>query len=185
MSKRLIFLGPPGAGKGTQAQKLAEQAQIPHISTGQILRDAIAAATALGKKAQAYMDSGDLVPDALLLDLVRERLQQDDAQDGWILDGFPRTVAQAEFLTDLLDDLQQNSAIAITLEVPEEVLVERLLARKRQDDTESTIRRRLEVYRQQTAPVIDFYRTHNLHAVDGDRPPEEVFQTLKALVSAP
>ncbi|NEO83213.1 MAG: adenylate kinase [Spirulina sp. SIO3F2] len=183
MSKRLIFFGPPGAGKGTQAQRLAESAQIPHISTGDILREAVAQGTELGQQAQSFMDSGQLVPDNLLIDLVRERIQQPDTTEGWILDGFPRTVAQAAFLDQLLAELQQTPITILNLEVPDVVLVERLLQRKRKDDTEKTIRRRLAVYHEQTAPVVDFYQEHNLHAIDGDRSPEEVAQAIDAVIS--
>ncbi|NES81853.1 MAG: adenylate kinase [Moorea sp. SIO2B7] len=186
--KRLVFLGPPGAGKGTQAKVLAEVAQIPHISTGDILRNARAQGTALGKEAQSYMDKGELVPDELLLDLIRERLNQPDAKEGWILDGFPRNEAQASFLHKLIEEFQQDY-YALNLEVPDEVLIDRLLKRGfkdgRTDDNEKTISRRLEVYQEQTAPVIDFYRDHgNLHSVDGDRPPEQVTESLKQIVKS-
>lgn len=175
MTKRLIFLGPPGAGKGTQAQVLAAKWEIPHISTGDILRQAIRDQTALGQQAKGYMDRGELVPDALILDLIRDRLQQADTQKGWILDGFPRNLDQAEFLNQLLAELQQASDYAISLEAPEEILVNRLLGRGRNDDTEETIRRRLQVYQEQTAPVKAFYDEHNcLQVIDGNRPLEDV-----------
>jgi adenylate kinase len=185
MAKRLIFLGPPGAGKGTQAQRLAESMGIPHISTGEILRSAIALSTPLGKKAQEYVDAGELVPDALILDLIRNRLAQPDAtQKGWILDGFPRNVEQAEFLEQLLVELQQQANCVLSLKVPDEVLIARLLGRGRKDDSEETIRRRLEVYEEQTAPVNNFYQERqSLHVVDGDRAPEAVTATLRELVS--
>lgn len=183
MTKRLIFSGPPGAGKGTQAQRLAEELQIPHISTGEILRSAIALSTPLGQKAQMYMDRGELVPDELILDLIRERLAQADAQAGWILDGFPRNVTQAEFLDRLLSELEQPLDFVLALDVPDNVLVERLLARGRRDDSEETIRRRLEVYREQTSPVNQFYRDR-LHVVDGDRSPDAVTTRLRELVNA-
>ncbi|MEB3224558.1 MAG: adenylate kinase [Synechococcus sp.] len=181
---RLIFLGPPGAGKGTQAQILAESCGIPHISTGEILREAIASQTELGQKAQGFVDRGELVPDSLILDLIRERLQQSDAQQGWILDGFPRNVSQAEFLSGLLAELNQSCDVALNLEVPDSTLVERLLSRGRKDDNQDTIRRRLEVYREQTAPVIDFYQNQGaLKSVDGDRPLEEVTVALKNAIA--
>ena len=183
--KGLIFLGPPGSGKGTQAQILAEIFQIPHISTGDILRAAIANKTELGQKAQSYMDKGDLVPDELILDLIRERLSHADAQKGWILDGFPRNVSQAAFLEELLQEINHSSSHVMNLEVPDQVLISRLLGRGRKDDNETTISNRLKVYREQTAPVIDFYRDrHSLHSVNGDRLPEEVTESLKQLVSA-
>jgi adenylate kinase len=180
----LIFLGPPGSGKGTQAEGIAADFQIPHISTGEILREAIAQQTLLGQKAQSYMDRGELVPDHLLLDLIEARLAQPDAAKGWILDGFPRNTAQAEFLESLLVQLGQSSVKVLSLEVPDEAIVTRLLARGRADDNETTIRRRLEVYREQTAPVIDFYEQRGkLATVDGNLCPEAVARSLKALVS--
>lgn len=180
---RLIFLGPPGAGKGTQAQVLSEALQIPHISTGEILREAIALKTLLGLEAQSYVDRGELVPDQLILNLIRERLGQPDASRGWILDGFPRNVTQAEFLEHLLEELEQHQGCAINLEVPDQILVDRLLLRGRQDDNEETIRRRLQVYREKTAPLIDFYRERDkLYSVKGDRPPLDVSESLKQIV---
>jgi adenylate kinase len=178
---RLIFLGPPGAGKGTQAQKLSEIYSIPHISTGDILRAAVKDETPLGKKAQSFMDRGELVPDELILDLIRERLRQPDTQKGWILDGFPRNVSQAAFLDKLLRELDLKADIVLNLEVPDEILIERLLARKRKDDNETTIRRRLEVYHQDTVPVIDYYQGRSLlKAIDGNLTMEEVTESLQA-----
>lgn len=182
--KRLVFLGPPGAGKGTQAQMLAEFAEIPHISTGDILRYAIKEQTPLGKQAQGYMDKGELVPDSLLLDLIKDRLSQKDAQLGWILDGFPRNVPQAEFLDQLLTSFEKSDYWAINLQVPDEVLITRLLSRGRQDDTEEVIRRRLQVYQEQTAPLIDYFQAHGiLHSVDGNRDLEEVKAELDSIVN--
>jgi adenylate kinase len=176
---RLIFLGPPGAGKGTQASSVAQAQQIPHISTGDILRSAVALKTALGQKAQSYMDQGELVPDQLIMDLVEERLQQPDAAKGWILDGFPRTVAQATFLDDLLTRLNQACDRVINFAVPDETLVIRLLGRGRKDDTEAVIRNRLEVYHEQTSPLINFYQQRQqLLTIDGDQPIEVVNQQL-------
>jgi adenylate kinase len=177
---RLIFLGAPGAGKGTQAKVLSQQQQIPHISTGDILRAAVAQQTELGIKAQAYMDRGDLVPDQLVIDLIRERLAQPDAQSGWILDGFPRNVPQAKFLDALLSQISQVCNYAVNFEVPDEVLVQRMLGRGRKDDTEAVIRHRLEVYHQQTAPLIDFYQLqHKLVAVNGDQAEDLVTTELR------
>ncbi|MDJ0843169.1 MAG: adenylate kinase [Crocosphaera sp.] len=182
--KGLIFLGPPGSGKGTQAQELSQELHIPHISTGEMLREAIAKQTPLGQQAQAYVDKGELVPDELLLGLIEERLNEEDAQKGWILDGFPRNVAQAEFLDKLLHKLAKFSEQAINLEVPDDVIIDRLLARGRKDDNEQTIRRRLEVYREKTQPVLDYYRQQDrLSSVDGNRQLPEVTQSLKTVVA--
>ena len=179
MAKRLIFLGPPGAGKGTQAQVLSQNHQIPHVSTGDILREAVANQTPLGKQAKDYMDKGELVPDNLILSLIEDRLSYEDTVDGWILDGFPRNVNQAAFLAELLAKLDQSADCVLNLEVPDEVLVERLLARKRKDDNESTIRRRLEVYHQDTVPVINFYQEKKtLKTINGDQAMEEVSKSL-------
>lgn len=181
--KRLIFLGPPGAGKGTQAELLSQIYNIPHISTGYILREAIEAKTPLGQKAQEYVHKGELVPDELILDLIRERLSQEDARQGWILDGFPRNVSQAVFLDKLLAELDLACDCAINLEVPDSVLITRLLNRGRNDDKENTIRRRLEVYREQTEPVISYYQEQNhLRAVNGDRSLAEITESLKQIV---
>ncbi len=183
MAKRLIFLGPPGAGKGTQAQILSQNHQIPHISTGDILRAAVAQQTSLGKQAKNYMDGGELVPDSLILDLIQDRLSDSDASNGWILDGFPRNVNQAAFLDKLLEKLNQNANCVLNLEVPDEILVERLLTRKRKDDNEETIRRRLEVYHQDTVPVIDFYhQKKTLKTIDGNQSMEAVTEALIEVV---
>lgn len=180
---RLIFLGAPGAGKGTQAKALAAFSHIPHISTGDILRTAVASKTPLGLKAQSYMDQGNLVPDPLVIDLIRDRLSQPDAENGWILDGFPRNVAQAAFLDELLADISQAYDYAVNLDVPDDVLVQRMLGRGRQDDTEEVIRRRLQVYHDQTAPLIDFYQSqHKLLSINGNITPEAVTDELRGLV---
>ncbi len=182
---KLIFLGPPGAGKGTQGQVLAEFVNIPHISTGDILRSAIAKQTPLGIKAKNYVDNGNLVPDELILDLIEERLTQSDAQKGWILDGFPRNVAQADFLSSLLDKLNQNCDGVINLDVTDEIVTKRLLSRGREDDSELTIKNRLVVYRQQTAPLIDYYeQVKLLRNINGNRKPLEVSQEIKAIVKS-
>ncbi|MGL5079911.1 MAG: adenylate kinase [Microcoleaceae cyanobacterium] len=197
---QIIFLGPPGAGKGTQAIRLAEHYQIPHISTGDILRSQVAQKTDLGQQAQTYMDKGDLVPDQLILDMVKERLSQADAQTGWILDGFPRNVAQAAFVEQMLiqhfsslaessgapkEDIEQ--VIVISLDVPDETLIQRLvergLERGRQDDNETTIRHRLQVYREQTAPLIEFYQARQqLNKVNGNLSVDEVTVELLSAV---
>jgi adenylate kinase len=183
---RLIFLGPPGAGKGTQAKTLADYCNIPHISTGDILRQAMKEQTPLGIKAQSYVDSGELVPDQLVQEMVEERLLQPDAQSGWILDGFPRKVTQAAFLQELLQKMHLPSGErVVNLDVPDDVVVERLLQRGRKDDTEEVIRRRLEIYRTETAPLIDYYRDrHQLLSVNGNQSQEEVTADLQKVIAA-
>ncbi|MDF2387445.1 adenylate kinase [Nostoc ellipsosporum NOK] len=182
---RLIFLGPPGSGKGTQAQTLALHLNIPHISTGEILRQAMKEQTPLGIKAQSYVDSGELVPDELVQDLVQERLNQPDAKSGWILDGFPRKVTQAVFLEELLDKIHQSGEKVVNLDAPDQVVVARLLARGRKDDSEEVIRRRLEVYRTETAPLIDYYRDRDrLLTVNGDQTQEEVTTELHKIIAS-
>ncbi len=181
---RLIFLGPPGAGKGTQAKVLSENCNVPHVSTGEILRAAVKAKTELGKKAESYMSAGKLVPDDLILNLVRERLDQEDTVNGWLLDGFPRTVEQAEFLNKLLDEISQSCEFVINLEVPDDVLVARMLERGRADDREEVIRTRLDVYRKETEPLIAFYRgRQQLRSVNGDQLMDEVSEALQAIVT--
>ena len=181
---RLIFLGPPGAGKGTQAKELADHLQIPHISTGDILRQALKHQTPLGIKAQIYMDKGELVPDHLVQDMVEERLKQSDTQSGWILDGFPRTVQQASFLQSLLQKLEQRGERVVNLDVPDDVVVGRLLERGRKDDSEDVIRRRLEVYRSETAPLIDYYSSREqLFIVNGNQSLEDVTVELTKAIS--
>jgi adenylate kinase len=189
---QMIFLGPPGAGKGTQAARVAEMFQIPHISTGDILRHHVAEQTPLGQQAKTYMDHGDLVPDELILDMVKHRLEQADASQGWILDGFPRNVAQALFVEQLLSSTLNGTSQAsqgtglqvINLDAPDEVVVERLLARGRKDDTEETIRHRLQVYREQTAPLIEFYHNRDqLSYINGSLSMDEVTAQLKQAVT--
>ena len=181
---RLIFLGPPGAGKGTQAKALAYHWNIPHISTGDILRQAMKEQTPLGILAQSYVNKGELVPDHLVQDLVQDRLSQSDTKSGWILDGFPRTVNQAVFLEKLLQKLDQHGEQVVNLEVPDDVVVARLLERGRKDDTEEVIRTRLDVYRTETAPLIDYYRDrHQLLMVNGNQSLEEVTIVLEAAIA--
>ena len=182
---RLIFLGPPGAGKGTQAATLAESWEIPHISTGDLLRQAVAEQNILGKQASSFMDKGELVPDSLVIELIRERLSQVDCHKGWILDGFPRSISQAQSLEELLQSIQQTYDFIIYFQVETEALVKRMLGRGRQDDNEVTIRRRLEVYREQTLPLIDFYRQGGcLKTVDGNGSVTDITNTLFKLMSS-
>jgi len=161
MKQRLLFIGPPGAGKGTQAARLCDTHGLRHLSTGDLLRSEVSAGSALGKEAEAVMNRGELVSDDLVLAIVRSQLTALNGQ-GWLLDGFPRNVAQAEALEPLLGELQQSIEIVVLLELSDEVLVERLLARGRADDNESVIRNRLEIYRKQTAPLIDYYKSKEL-----------------------
>ncbi|MCU1649937.1 MAG: adenylate kinase [Pseudonocardiales bacterium] len=154
---RLVLVGPPGAGKGTQAVRLAERLEVPHISTGDLFRANLSANTPLGLAAKRFMDAGELVSDEVTVGMVRERLTEDDAAKGFILDGFPRTVAQADALGEMLHAAGDDLDAVVALEVPEDVLVERLLGRGRTDDTEAVIRRRQEIYRDETAPLLEHY----------------------------
>jgi len=162
---RVVFLGPPGAGKGTQARELARERGLAHIATGDMLREAIAAGTDLGRQAKTYYDRGELVPDALVVGMLGERLQVPDAARGFILDGFPRTIAQAEALERLLKDLGRDLDRVVFFEVSEPELLRRLTARRaveqRADDTDETVKNRLRVYATQTAPLLEHYRNRS------------------------
>lgn len=180
---RIVLLGPPGSGKGTQAKLLNERLGVPHISTGDLLRTAVAEGTSLGRKAKAAMDAGELVSDELMLGLIEERLGAADVERGFILDGYPRNLAQAESLDALLERLGQPVDRALELAVDEEQIVDRLAKRAeeegRSDDTEEVVRNRLAVYREQTAPVSDYYRNKGLLTrVDGIGSIEEINQRL-------
>ena len=200
----IVLLGAPGAGKGTQAAFLVEEFGIPHISTGDILRAAVKDQTELGLKAKGYMDAGDLVPDDLIIDLMRERFQQPDTQKGVILDGFPRTTTQAVALETMMADLNRPLDAALLIDVAPEVIINRLCSRRmckecgyigtaadavcpkcggemyqRDDDNEATVRNRLDVYATSTSPLIDYYRGKGaLRTVDGDQTPEKVFEAI-------
>lgn len=176
---RLVLVGPPGAGKGTQASVLSEKLSVPHISTGDLFRAHISQQTELGQEVRRYLDAGDLVPDAVTNEMVRRRLSEEDARRGFLLDGFPRNVAQADVLAKILSDDGDVLDAAIELRVPEDELVQRLLARGRDDDTEDVIRRRQQVYRQETAPVLDYYRDR-LVAVDAVGDVDEVTERVLA-----
>jgi len=154
---RLVLLGPPGAGKGTQAVLLSEKLGVPHISTGDLFRANIGEGTPLGVEAKSYIDAGKLVPTDVTARMVKSRLEEADAAEGFLLDGFPRTVEQAEILQDLLAEKGQNLDGVLNFVVSEDVVVERMLARGRADDNEETIRTRLGVYRDETAPLIEHY----------------------------
>jgi len=211
---KIIMLGAPGAGKGTQAKKIAEKYGIPHISTGDIFRANIKNQTELGMKAKSYMDQGALVPDELTLELIMDRFTNDDCKNGYVLDGFPRTIPQAEALTKALSDKQDAVDYAINVDVPDEAIVTRMSGRRaclacggtyhvvfnptkvegicdacggelvlRADDKPETVQKRLDVYHEQTQPLIDYYQTQNiLKEVDGTLPLDEVFQAIIAIL---
>jgi len=185
MKQRLLFLGPPGAGKGTQAQQLAERQGLLHLSTGDLLRGEVSAGTDLGKEAEAVMARGELVSDALVLAIVRSRLEQQAAAGGggWLLDGFPRNVAQADALAQLLEALDQQIELVVLMELDDALLVQRLLGRGRADDNEAVIRHRLEVYRQQTEPLIAYYRERGLlQSVEAAGTVEAIADRIAALL---
>ncbi|WP_338893196.1 adenylate kinase [Rhodococcus sovatensis] len=178
---RLVLLGPPGAGKGTQAEVLSQKLGVPHISTGDLFRANIGEQTPLGIEAKKYLDAGDLVPSELTVDMVRSRLAEPDAVNGFLLDGFPRSVGQAESLVDILADLGAKLDAVLSFVVDEDIVVKRMLSRGRADDTEDVIRNRLKVYRDETAPLLDHYRDQIL-AVDAMGDVEEVSaRALKAI----
>ena len=205
----IVLLGAPGVGKGTQAQRLVEDYGFAHISTGDLLRAAVKAGTKLGVKAKSYMDEGKLVPDKLVVDLVTERLADDDAQKGFILDGFPRNTAQAVTLDSALSEMGRNLDAALLVDVKAEVIVKRLSSRRtcrdcgytapagvdkcpacggemyqRDDDKPETIQKRLDVYETQTSPLVEYYRGKGLlKVVDGDRPVEDVYKDVKELLA--
>ncbi|MHC5098422.1 adenylate kinase [Peptoniphilus genitalis] len=207
---KLVILGPPGAGKGTQAEYIVKRYNIPHISTGDIFRENIKNNTELGKKAKSYMDKGLLVPDDLVIALVEDRLNKDDAKEGFLLDGFPRTVAQAVSLDSILDKNDDKLTKVINISVDPEILIERAVGRRvcktcgmtyhvkfnppkekgvcdkdgtkliqRDDDTEETVKTRISVYFDQTAPLIDYYRAQNLLIdIDGAKDIDKVFDDI-------
>ena len=211
---KIIMLGAPGAGKGTQAKKIAAKYGIPHISTGDIFRANIKNGTELGKKAKTYMDQGALVPDELTCDLVVDRIQQEDCKNGYVLDGFPRTIPQAECLTDALNKLGEKMDYAINVDVPDENIISRMGGRRacvgcgatyhvaynppktenicdscgeklilRDDDKPETVKKRLDVYHEQTQPLIDYYKKAGiLRDVDGTVDMEDVFKAIVGIL---
>jgi adenylate kinase len=211
----LILLGPPGAGKGTQAQRLREDFQVPFISTGDMLRANVKEETELGKQAQEYMKAGDLVPDGLIVAMVRERLREEDARDGFILDGFPRTIEQAEALSKQLSELGRRVTAALLVDVPDEEVVRRLSGRRvcvksghnyhvefdppkhedvcdqdgsrlvrREDDDPDVVKKRLRVYHDQTAPLVDYFDEQGLlRRIDGTRDAAEVHDHIRAVIA--
>lgn len=182
--RRIVLLGPPGAGKGTQAAAIVRDLGIPHISTGDMLRAAVKAGTEIGLKAKAVMDAGELVSDEIVIRIAEERLSQEDAKNGFLLDGFPRTLSQAEALEGILDRLGTKLDCCLALTVDTEAIVKRLLKRAeiegRADDNEETIRERMRVYERETAPLLDFYRERNLLIeVSGMGTVEEVGERIR------
>jgi adenylate kinase len=182
-ARRLLLLGPPGAGKGTQAQLLVERLGIPQVSTGDMLRAAVAAGSEVGRQAKSYMDDGKLVPDAVVIGVAEERLRQPDAKKGFILDGFPRTAAQAEALDEMLPKLGCELERCVALRVDEDELVKRLLRRSeregRSDDNETSIRTRMREYKEKTEPLTSYYRSRGvLREVDGLGKLEEVARRI-------
>lgn len=175
---RIIIFGPPGAGKGTQASLISEKYDIPHLSTGEIFRSAIKNETPLGKKVKAILDSGELVPDEKVVGLVEEELKDPKYDDGYILDGFPRTIAQAEAFDTILEKNGQQLSAFLQLIVPEEELIDRILSRGegRSDDTKEGVRKRLKVYQEETQPVLDYYQKQEVvEKIDGVGSIEEIF----------
>lgn len=180
---RIVFIGPPGAGKGTQAQRLVDAYRIAHLSTGDMLRAAREAGTEIGRQADRYMSAGQLVPDETILAIVGQRLTEPDCRNGYLLDGFPRTLAQAEALDLMLDEAGTPLDGVLELRVPEEELFKRLAGRGRADDDPDVIRQRLVAYREQTEPLLDYYRGRGLlHTLDGVGTVEEVFQRAKSVL---
>jgi adenylate kinase len=182
---KLILFGPPGAGKGTQASLIQDHYNIPHLSTGQIFRDAIKNETKLGKKVKFILDAGDLVPDETVVDLVAEEIKKDQYANGYILDGFPRTVAQAESFDEILNEKNQSIDAFISLKVPEAELINRILSRDedRSDDTEEGVRKRLKVYENETRPVKEYYADKGMvFEVDGTGTIDEIFSRIKAIL---
>lgn len=172
---RIVLLGPPGAGKGTQAELLAGQLGVPAISTGDMLRQAVASGTELGGKVQGIMASGALVDDGTMADVVKDRLAKDDARRGFLLDGYPRTLPQAHTLEGILTEAGRELDAVLCVEVPEDELVRRAVLRGRADDSETVVRERLRVYREKTEPLIGYYRERGLlYPIDGNLPVEKV-----------
>lgn len=172
---RLVLLGPPNSGKGTQAKAIAEQLGIPAISTGEMLRQAVKEGSELGRRVESILEAGELVDDETMADLVRARLGRADTVGGFLLDGYPRTPGQAETLNSILAEREEELTAVLLIEAPEEELIERALGRGRADDTEEVLRERLRVYREQTAPLVGYYdRLGLLSRIDGNRPIEEV-----------
>jgi adenylate kinase len=187
----VLLLGPQGAGKGTQAKRISAEYGIPHIASGEILRAEMDAGTDLGKRVKETIERGDLVPDDVMIELIRNRLEQPDTEAGFVLDGFPRTTVQAEALDSMFADIGRNFSVAFALQIPDEVAYKRLRLRSelegRADDTDEAIKRRLDNYHRETEPLIEYYRTRgNLVPIHGKRSENEVFAEIsRALEQVP
>jgi adenylate kinase len=180
----ILILGPQGAGKGTQAKRISDAYEIPHIATGDILRRAMAEETELGRQVKPIYDRGGLVPDDLMIAIIRDRLAQDDTGSGFILDGFPRTLPQAEALEEMLREIGKELTVVFSLQLPEQVAIDRLTKRAelegRVDDTAEAIAKRLDLYRRETEPLIEWYRIRsNVVSIHADRTPNEVFSEIQ------
>lgn len=180
---RIVFIGPPGAGKGTQAEKIIAQYHPAHLSTGDMLRAAREAKTPVGIEADKYMSSGQLVPDDVIVGIISERLQNPDCQGGYLLDGFPRTIAQAEALDKMLSEKGTPLDVVLELKVPDEELFKRLAGRGRADDTPEVIRERLVAYNKQTSPLLEYYGKQNLlKTIDGLGTVDEIFSRVEKIL---
>ena len=181
----ILLLGPQGSGKGTQARRISAEYGIPHIATGDMLRAAIAEGTPLGQQVKPILEGGELVPDELIIEVIRERLEEPDAAAGFVLDGFPRTMGQADALDSVLREIGRELTVVFALQLSDEICIERLLKRARDehrtDDTPDAIRRRLELYHRETEPLIEHYRTLGLLlTIHADGTPNEVFAEIQA-----
>jgi adenylate kinase len=191
MALNVLLLGPQGAGKGTQAKRISAEYGIPHIASGEILRAEMDAGTELGNRVKDVYDRGDLVSDDLMIELIRNRLEQPDTEAGFVLDGFPRTTVQAEALDSMFNDIGRNFSVAFALQIPDQVAFDRLRRRAevegRADDTDEAIQRRLDNYHRETEPLIEYYRTRgNLVPIHGNRSENEVFAEIsRALEQVP
>lgn len=180
---QIVFIGPPGAGKGTQAEKIVAKYGLAHLSTGDMLRAARDAKTPVGVEADKYMSAGELVPDAVIVEIIAERLEQPDCRKGYLLDGFPRTIGQAEALDRMLTEKGTSLDVVLELKVPEDELFERLAGRGRADDQPDVIRQRLVAYREQTEPLLQYYRKQDLlKSIDGVGTIDEIFQRAQAVL---
>jgi adenylate kinase len=183
----VLLLGPQGSGKGTQARLIAEAYEIPHVGTGEMLREAITGGDELGRRVQPIVEAGQLVPDELMVELIRERLSREDTREGFVLEGFPRTPAQAEALDAVLRDLDRQLDIVLVLQLPEAVSIQRLLDRARlegrADDTPEAIRTRLALYRNNTEPLVEYFRARGiLVGIHGDRGVQQVFEEIRQAI---